>query len=101
MQTQVSTIDFDYLAYAQLRHRRLTQTLAQIRLNEAAASKPSQMRYVSTRGEAPVMGFSDVLLAGLAKDGWQLITIFTAIALYTIRLRWPVCAGRISAIFSH
>ena len=27
------------------------------------------MRYVSTRGEAPVLGFSDVLLAGLARDG--------------------------------
>jgi len=27
------------------------------------------LRYVSTRGEAPVLGFSDVLLAGLARDG--------------------------------
>ncbi len=27
------------------------------------------MRYVSTRGEAPVLGFDDVLLAGLARDG--------------------------------
>lgn len=27
------------------------------------------MRYVSTRGGAPVLGFSDVLLAGLASDG--------------------------------
>ncbi|HRW41398.1 MAG TPA: threonine synthase, partial [Microthrixaceae bacterium] len=27
------------------------------------------MRYVSTRGAAPVLGFSDVLLAGLADDG--------------------------------
>lgn len=27
------------------------------------------MRYVSTRGDAPVLGFSDVLLAGLATDG--------------------------------
>ncbi len=27
------------------------------------------MRYVSTRGDAPVHGFSDVLLAGLAEDG--------------------------------
>ncbi len=27
------------------------------------------MRYVSTRGEAPVLGFDDVLLAGLASDG--------------------------------
>ncbi len=27
------------------------------------------MKYVSTRGEAPVLGFGDVLLAGLARDG--------------------------------
>ncbi|HSK38575.1 MAG TPA: threonine synthase [Arenibaculum sp.] len=27
------------------------------------------MRYVSTRGRAPVLGFDDVLLAGLARDG--------------------------------
>ncbi|MBE7210262.1 MAG: threonine synthase, partial [Gluconacetobacter diazotrophicus] len=27
------------------------------------------MRYVSTRGTAPVLGFGDVLLAGLANDG--------------------------------
>ncbi|PZO74720.1 MAG: threonine synthase [Mesorhizobium amorphae] len=27
------------------------------------------MRYLSTRGEAPALGFSDVLLAGLARDG--------------------------------
>jgi threonine synthase len=27
------------------------------------------LRYVSTRGDAPVLGFSDALLAGLARDG--------------------------------
>jgi threonine synthase len=27
------------------------------------------MRHISTRGEAPVLGFSDALLAGLARDG--------------------------------
>ncbi len=27
------------------------------------------MKYVSTRGEAPVIGFEDVLLTGLARDG--------------------------------
>ena len=27
------------------------------------------MRYISTRGQAPVLGFEDVLLAGLARDG--------------------------------
>ena len=28
------------------------------------------MQYISTRGEAPKLGFDDVLLAGLA-DGWR------------------------------
>ena len=27
------------------------------------------MEYISTRGEAPVLGFRDALLAGLARDG--------------------------------
>ena len=27
------------------------------------------MRYISTRGEAPTLGFSDALLTGLARDG--------------------------------
>ena len=27
------------------------------------------MKYVSTRGEAPVLAFDEVLLAGLARDG--------------------------------
>ena len=27
------------------------------------------MRYVSTRGEAPALGFRDAVLAGLARDG--------------------------------
>ena len=27
------------------------------------------MKYVSTRGEAPELGFEDVLLTGLARDG--------------------------------
>ena len=27
------------------------------------------MRYISTRGEAPALGFEDVLLTGLATDG--------------------------------
>src|SRR6188768_4118653 len=36
------------------------------------------MRYVSTRGRAPELGFTDVLLAGLASDG----------GLY-VPARWP------------
>ena len=27
------------------------------------------MKYVSTRGEAPILAFDDVLLTGLAQDG--------------------------------
>lgn len=29
----------------------------------------SDIRYISTRGQAPILGFEDVLLAGLARDG--------------------------------
>ena len=37
---------------------------------ELASGQPvAPMRYVSTRGEAPVLGFEDVLLTGLARDG--------------------------------
>ena len=39
------------------------------------------MRYVSTRGRAPELGFADVLLAGLANDG----------GLY-VPERWPTLA---------
>ena len=31
--------------------------------------KERSVRYVSTRGEAPPLGFIDVTLAGLARDG--------------------------------
>lgn len=34
-----------------------------------ARESPSNVKYVSTRGKAPVLGFCDVLLAGLAEDG--------------------------------
>src|ERR1700692_2194425 len=37
-----------------------------------AATPPrrtEQVRYISTRGEAPPLGFVDVTLAGLARDG--------------------------------
>ena len=35
----------------------------------AGFQENSRVRYVSTRGEAPTLGFADVLLAGLARDG--------------------------------
>ena len=41
------------------------------------------MDYISTRGEAPALGFSDALLAGLARDG----------GLYVPR-EWPVMSKR-------
>ena len=41
------------------------------------------MRYVSTRGEAPELGFEDVLLTGLARDG----------GLYVPAV-WPELSGR-------
>ena len=33
------------------------------------SAKGSFVRYISTRGEAPPLGFVDVMLAGLARDG--------------------------------
>ncbi|MFN7027448.1 MAG: threonine synthase, partial [Pseudorhizobium sp.] len=41
------------------------------------------MEYISTRGEAPALGFRDALLAGLARDG----------GLYMPR-EWPVLTKR-------
>ena len=43
----------------------------------------SQLEYISTRGEAPALGFSDALLAGLARDG----------GLYVPR-EWPQFSSR-------
>jgi threonine synthase len=47
------------------------------------------MRYISTRGEAPVLGFCDVMLAGLARDG----------GLYVPEV-WPQFAPEVIAGFS-
>lgn len=33
------------------------------------SEKSNELRYVSTRGKAPVLGFEDVMLTGLARDG--------------------------------
>ncbi len=35
----------------------------------AARSRTNPVRYISTRGEAPPLGFVEVTLAGLARDG--------------------------------
>ena len=67
------------------------------------------MDYVSTRGEAPVLGFRDVLLAGLARDGGLYVPrewpFFTAQELRDLRglsyqalaveLLWPFVEGEI------
>ena len=47
------------------------------------------MKYVSTRGNAPVLEFNDVLLAGLARDG----------GLY-VPQEWPVLDAGTIAGFS-
>jgi len=57
------------------------------------------VRYVSTRGDAPVLGFSDVLLAGLAADGglyvpdhWPTLLAVTAEMTYAeaaVEIMWP------------
>ncbi|MFM8906531.1 MAG: threonine synthase, partial [Actinomycetota bacterium] len=47
------------------------------------------MRYVSTRGSAPVLGFADTVLAGLATDG----------GLYGPET-WPVAPEHISSDYA-
>ena len=49
------------------------------------------MEYISTRGDAPVLGFGDVLLAGLADDGG----LYLPAAWPTRASRWRrACAAR-------
>src|SRR6202043_1167153 len=59
-------------------------------------------RYISTRGEAPVLGFCDVMLTGLARDGglyvpetWPLLSAET-IASFFGRPYWEVAVDVIS-----
>lgn len=61
------------------------------------------MRYVSTRGDAPVLGFGEVLLAGLAADGglyvpehWPDLPSVTATQSYAeaaVEVMWPFVEG--------
>ena len=60
------------------------------------------MRYISTRGEAPVLGFCDALLAGLARDGglyvpqtWPVLSRAT-IASFAGKPYWQVAEAVIS-----
>ncbi|RST87877.1 threonine synthase [Aquibium carbonis] len=62
------------------------------------------MRYISTRGSAPILGFSDVLLAGLARDGGlylpQIWPHFSAADIRAMRgLSYPELAIRILSPF--
>ncbi len=62
------------------------------------------MQYVSTRGEAPVLGFSDALLAGLARDGGLYVPRqwpqFSAAEIRAMRgLAYPDLAIRVLAPF--
>ena len=63
------------------------------------------MRYVSTRGAAPVLGFGDVLLAGLATDGglyvpeeWPTLEVADDASSYVdvaVDVMWPFVEGSI------
>src|SRR5512147_808170 len=71
---------------------------------DPAGSKQA-LRYVSTRGNAPVLPFDDVVLAGLARDGglyvpdsWPTLSHDELRALR--RLSYPELAARIVALFA-
>src|SRR3546814_13206137 len=70
------------------------------------------MKYVSTRGAAPVLGFGDVLLTGLATDGglyvpetwptldpalWSEVRPYADVA---IEVMWPYVEGSIDRAHS-
>jgi threonine synthase len=62
------------------------------------------VRYISTRGEAPVLAFSDALLAGLARDGGLYVPeVFPALAPQAISTlaghSYAEVAGRVIAPF--
>ncbi len=68
---------------------------------------PEPLRYVSTRGEAPPLGFDDVLLAGLARDGglyvpeeWPSLGRLERLAAHSyaeaaVEVMWPYVAGTV------
>ncbi|OAN45355.1 threonine synthase [Magnetospirillum moscoviense] len=62
------------------------------------------MKYVSTRGQAPILGFDDVLLAGLARDGGLYVPqswpTFSAADIRALRgLPYDQLAARVMAPF--
>jgi threonine synthase len=56
---------------------------------EIASERASRVKYISTRGEAPILGFEEALLAGLASDG----------GLY-VPESWPRLSGAMIAGFA-
>jgi threonine synthase len=66
--------------------------------------RANSLRYLSTRGQAPALGFEEVLLAGLARDGGLYLPEawprFSAAALRALRgLSYPELARRVMAPF--
>src|SRR3954451_13089357 len=58
-------------------------------LSECEPFEGGLTQYISTRGEAPILGFCDVMLTGLARDG----------GLY-VPAEWPTLpAGTIASFF--
>src|SRR5687767_15710488 len=49
--------------------RTLRQSCTLTKVHPEFRLRTLPLRYVSTRGAAPALGFTDVLLAGLARDG--------------------------------
>ena len=47
------------------------------------------MRYVSTRGQAPILGFDDAMLAGLARDGGLYVPETVPQIPVHVRPPWP------------
>jgi threonine synthase len=63
------------------------------------------VKYVSTRGDAPVLAFDDVVLAGLARDGGlYLPEIWPGLSAQELRslsdLDYPALATRVIAPFA-
>src|SRR5688572_31661480 len=50
-------------------HGALRQSYVLTKVHPEFRLEDSLLRYISTRGAAPALGFTDVLLAGLARDG--------------------------------
>src|SRR5512134_531910 len=68
-------------------------------------AKADDVKYVSTRGNAPSLAFDDIVIAGLASDGGLYLPerwpLFTPDALKLMRdLDYPALAARVIAAFA-